>query len=216
MSIFKLIIIIFSFFLSIGYGVTLIDMALPFNLNQPSIQYFLVGFGIFIPLWLFWLRSNQFYSTFEHELTHLLVGLLFLKKPAHFTVTSHEGGETGLYGKNFLITLAPYFIPTFAYLLLPFYLIINSEYHLPYFTVLGFMVSYHVLSTIQEFSYRQPDIATSGKLFSTIFLIFANIFVYGFLIMFTIGGFATGGQFIRAGFLESIYWLSHLVSRMTG
>ena len=111
MKLLKPIIAILSVFLSISFGITLAEMILPFDFNQPTIRYFLAGFGVFIPFWFIWFKNKNFYSTFEHELTHLLVGLLFFKKPAHFTVTRDSGGETGLYGGNFLITLAPYFLP---------------------------------------------------------------------------------------------------------
>ncbi len=214
MKILKILIAVLTVFLSIGFGITLAEMILPFDYNQPSIRYFLAGFGVFIPFWFIWLKNKNFYSTFEHELTHLLVGLLFFKKPAHFTVTRDSGGETGLYGGNFLITLAPYFLPTFAFLMLPVYLIISPEFHLHYFILLGFVVSYHVFSTIQEFSYSQPDIIKSGKIFSTLFLVFTNILVYGFLIMFIGGGFESGGMFLKEGFLESANWLIVLISNV--
>ena len=212
MNILKPLIAVLSVFLSIGYGITLAEMILPFDFNPPSIPYFLGGFGIFIPLWFTWLKNKHFYSTFEHELTHLLVGLLFFKKPAHFTVTRDAGGETGLYGGNFLITLAPYFLPTFSFLMLPLYLIILPKFYLYYFILFGFVVAYHVLSTIQEFSYSQPDIIICGKIFSTIFLVFTNILVYGFLIIFVSGGFERGGIFLKQGFLESANWLIELIS----
>ena len=212
MKILKILIAVLSVFLSIGFGITLAEMILPFDFNPPSIRYFLAGFGIFIPLWFTWLKNKHFYSTFEHELTHLLVGLLFFKKPAHFTVTRDAGGETGLYGGNFLITLAPYFLPTFSFLMLPVYLIILPKFHLHYFILFGFVVAYHVFSTIQEFSYSQPDIIKSGKIFSTLFLVFTNILVYGFLIIFVSGGFEHGGIFLKQGFLESANWLIELIS----
>ena len=184
MRILKLIIMILSVFLSAGYGLTFLEMMHTFDINLDSVRYIIIGFSGFIPLWFFYMKDKHFYSTFEHELTHLLVGLIFLKKPAHFTVTSHSGGETGLYGGNFIITLAPYFLPTLAF-------------------IIGFVVSYHVFSTIQEFSYSQPDIATSGKAFSTLFLIFANILVYGYILMFIANGFETGTKFLVNGMMRS-------------
>ena len=204
----KLFIMILSVFFSAGYGVTLLEMLKIVDINQATVQYFIIGFIGFIPLWFLYMKDKHFYSTFEHELTHLLVGLLFLKNPAHFTVTSHSGGETGLYGGNFVITLAPYFLPTLAFIMLPFYLIISAEFQLHFLAVFGFVVSYHVFSTIQEFSYSQPDIASSGKLFSTLFLIFANILVYGYILMFIAKGFETGSKFLVNGMAESIGWLN--------
>ena len=212
MIILKLCIMVLSVFFSLGYGVALFEMLKLFNINQPPEQYFIIGFVIFLPLWILYLKDRHFYSTFEHELTHLLVGLIFLKKPAHFTVTHDTGGETGLYGGNFIITLAPYFLPTLSLIILPFYLIISHEYQLYFISFFGFVVCYHICSTIQEFSYRQPDIIKSGKLFSTVFLVFANIIVYGYIFIFIGGGFKAGNQYLLDGMLESFRWVNQIIN----
>jgi len=204
----KILISIISILLSYGYGITIYEHT-EINFNAPQTRFFFTGFILFLPFWFFWLKKSSFYSTFEHELTHLIVGLFFFKKPAHFTVTHEEGGVTGLFGNNFIITLAPYFLPTFALFILPIYPIINSEFQLYFFILFGFIISYHVLSTIQEFSFYQPDIYTSGKLFSTIFLIFANIIVYGFILMFVNGGFGKGWMFLKQGIIETMNLLTY-------
>ena len=216
MRIFKFIIAILCVFLSIGYGIALFNLIPMLNIGNPTLRYFIYGFVAFIPFWAIWLRKAYFFSTFEHELTHLLVGLLFFKKPAGFKVTDSEGGVTELYGGNFLITLAPYFLPTFTYILLLFYFIIDPRFYLYYFFILGLITSYHIFSTIQEFSYSQPDIIVSGRVFSTLFLIFANIFVYGYLVAFLIGGFREGGVYIRNGWHLSIKWILSSVQNLTG
>ena len=54
-------------------------------------------------------------ETFEHEITHLLIGLLFLKIPVGFRVSAHAGGEVRQIGRGttgqIWVTLAPYFFP---------------------------------------------------------------------------------------------------------
>ncbi len=216
MKTFKLIIIILSIIFAIGYGITLFHTAKEVDINQPSDKFFLIGFAAYIPLWFLWLKRKHFYSTFEHELTHLIVGLLFFKKPAYFTATDGEGGVTGMYGNNFIITLAPYFLPTFVYLLLPLYLVLDHRYYQYYFAVLGVLTSYHVFSTWQEFGFHQTDITKSGKTFSCIFLTFANIFVYGILISFVIGGFKYSWFFIKNGFFASYEWMIYIFNFVKG
>ena len=193
----KSIISIISILLAIAYLQVIINSS--YDITRPEFRYFLYGFFLFIPFWFLWLKKNHFYSTFEHEMTHLLVGLMFFKKPSHFTATHDSGGETGLYGNNFIITLAPYFLPTINLLLLIIYAIISEKFILPFFSVFGFFLSYHVCSTIDEFSYQQPDIYTTGKIFSTIFLIFANIVTYGFIIFFITSGFDAAIIFLKQG-----------------
>jgi len=65
-------------------------------------------------LWLLFGRFLQFFHVLEHELTHLLFGLLLFKKPKAISA-SDQGGRTELYGGNFIITLAPYFFPTLSF-----------------------------------------------------------------------------------------------------
>ena len=211
----KFIISILSIFLTIGYAMALFDYGI-IDYHTSRFYYFIIGAMAFIPIWYLWLKKVSFYSTFEHELTHLLVGLIFFKKPTHFWVSRQDGGQTGYIShsdsNNFLISLAPYFLPTFAIIILPLYIVISSQYQLGFLSVFGFFVSYHILSTIQEFSYEQPDIYTTGKLFSTIFLIFANLLFYGYIYMFIEGGFSLGNEFIREGVLNSYHQIEYAIS----
>ncbi|MDA3814537.1 MAG: hypothetical protein PF570_09845 [Candidatus Cloacimonetes bacterium] len=212
MKFFKIIILILAVFLAISYTLTLIDIFKRINFTQQSLKFFLIGFGVFLPMWFGWFKRNHFFSTFEHELTHLLVGLLFFKRITRFHATENEGGHIALHSSNFVITLAPYFIPTFALLLLPLYLIINAEFYKYFYAVMGFFTSYHVFSTLQEFGFHQTDITKTGKVFSCIFLISANIVCYGFLITFVIGGFKFSWIFIKGGFLGSVDWIMWTVN----
>jgi hypothetical protein len=206
----KFFISILSIILSIGYGIAFYEYGV-LDFHSDRLQYFIGGFVAFIPFWFMWLKNVTFYSTFEHEFTHLIVGLLFFKKPVHFEVTRHEGGLTGMYGGNFIITLAPYFLPTFGLLLMPLYLVISDEFQLYFLAIFGIIISYHIFSTIEEFSFQQPDIYSTGKVFSIIFLIFTNIFFYGYIIMFIEGGFSFGGDFLRQGIQNSYQIISHYV-----
>ena len=59
-------------------------------------------------------------DTFEHELAHALVALLFLRQITRFVSTrssggyvQHSGGFGGELG-NHMIGLAPYYLPTFT------------------------------------------------------------------------------------------------------
>lgn len=216
MKFFKFLVIILSIFFAVSYGIQFYQTAGNFDIRQPSEKFFLIGFAVFLPIWFLWLRRNHFYSTFEHEFTHLIVGLMFFKKPAHFTATESDGGVTGMYGNNFIITLAPYFLPTFVYLLLPLYLVLDVKFYQYYFAVLGFFTAYHLLSSWQDFGFHQTDIISSGKVFSCFFLTFANLFIYGILLAFVIGRFRFSWTFIKGGFLGSIDLIYQLVNLVKG
>ncbi len=198
----KFVVMILSMVFAVSYGFSLFLICKSVNLQQASIRCFAYGFIPYTLAWLIFLRRRYFFSTFEHEFTHLIIGLIFFKRPVGFHATDGEGGSTVLYGSNFIITLAPYFLPTLVFLILPVYLILSPQFHNYYFILFGILTAYHFLSTCQEFSYRQPDIIKSGKIFSTVFLIFANIFCYGIIITFVLGGFELSGDYILNGILK--------------
>ena len=55
----------------------------------------------------------QWFSTLEHELTHAIFAILSLNRVTGLNATGREGGVTHYQGYgNWVITLAPYFVPT--------------------------------------------------------------------------------------------------------
>lgn len=108
---------------------------------------FAAGFILFLIFWRIFKRHLQIVCTFEHELTHLLFGLIFLKRPHSFVVTRHDGGSVTLSGGNFVITLAPYFFPTVSYLLLPLVFFVPKDAMPIFLLLLGASVAFHLVST---------------------------------------------------------------------
>jgi hypothetical protein len=114
------------------------------------------GFGAGIPVYFTVIRKIPYISTFEHELTHALVALLFFRKIHKFIVTAKRGGQVQYSGKfggefgNLLIGLAPYYLPTFtllAVLIRPF---LPAEWF-PWFDgFLGASLAFHLCSTPEE------------------------------------------------------------------
>jgi len=197
---------LFCLMLIFGYIKYLYTLTLSVDLKHPHIVAFAIGFAVFIPLWLLLIRKARFLLTFEHEFTHLLFNLLFFHKPQKFFASEEEGGYVQTsYGYNFLEYLAPYYFPTLAFLALPFSFFINEVYYGSYLFVVGLMASFHFCSNSNEFitSFRndETDIAIVGRFFSLIFIPFASIVAFGFIIAFVIGGFAQGLLFIKGGFL---------------
>ena len=192
-----------ALFLTAGYGLAAWHPLTRLDFRSHDVLFCLGGFAIFIPLWFALLRKAAFFSTFEHELTHLIVGILFLKKPAGFSANDKGSGTTVLHGSNFIITLSPYFLPTFTLILCPAYFVIRPAYHPYYYSVLGFITSYHILSTVDELSLGQPDIRESGRIFSIVFLMFANLFIYGSLLSLLAGGIPEAWLFLKSGVINS-------------
>ena len=92
-----------------------------FDLYNLKIIYFIIGVIAFIPIWTFWLKKNELFSTIEHEITHIIVGIFFFIKPIGLSANQGQGGEARFHrnvDKNFLVLLAPYFIPTLSIFIL--------------------------------------------------------------------------------------------------
>lgn len=124
------------------------------------------------PLWLY---------VFGHELTHALWTWLFGGKVKKMQVTS-KGGHVILSKTNFLIALAPYFFPFYAFLVIVVFaighLIWDWRNYLVYFHLLvGAAYAFHVTLTFHALQTRQTDITSQGYLFSAVVTFLGNVSV---------------------------------------
>ena len=206
----KILTLVCSPFLAYGFGTAIYKIVITLALPKQNLIAFLIGFILFACIWRIFKRQLQVVCTFEHELTHLIFGLLFLKRPHSFVVTRHEGGYVEMSGGNFLITLAPYFFPTVSYALLPLLFFIPKTAIPIFLSVLGASVAFHLLSTWIEIHWRQTDLHEAGILFSLVFLPTANLIFYGALAALIIGGVSGFLQFWTSGVSNSLIIFSHL------
>lgn len=182
----KIITLILCPFLAYGFGIAIYEVIK--NSETPKHFYaFAIGFVAFLVFWSFFKKLLQVICTFEHEITHLLFGLLFFKMPKGFKVTLREGGHVKLTGSNFLIYLAPYFFPTVSYLLLPIAFFIPTDYLPIFYGILGASLAFHLVSTWAELHLKQTDLQKSGVFFSFAFLPVANLIFYGALLVLIFG-----------------------------
>ena len=124
------------------------------------------------PMWVY---------VFGHELTHVLWTWLFGGGVRRFKVTS-KGGQVVVTRSNFLISLAPYFFPLYAILVvlvfLAGHLIWNWKPYLPWFHLcLGAAYAFHVTLTWHILQARQSDITDHGYLFSAVVIFLGNLVV---------------------------------------
>lgn len=149
--------------------------------QQIFYKYLLIGMGTYFVLWIiiFSNKKGNWFLTIEHELTHTLFALLTLHKIVDFKATDSLGGHmqfSGVGGGNWLITIAPYFFPTFSMIIIGFIYLAQSQYYPMLITLLGYSIVYHIHSTYIETSIHQPDIQEVGLTFSFLFLPAANLF----------------------------------------
>lgn len=169
------------------------------------LKYLLIGTGAGTVIYLLLLRRWQYLLTFEHELTHAIMALMFFRRIEKFVVTRYDGGvvyHSGGFGGEFgnvVIQMAPYFFPTFTIIALLFQPLIPPAFVPWYIGLIGFTIVFHILSTIREIisnwtsdsfteanssSTRQTDIASAGFVFSLIFIPATTLFIYGFVFWF--------------------------------
>ncbi|HQU86401.1 MAG TPA: hypothetical protein PKY59_24945 [Pyrinomonadaceae bacterium] len=199
----KIVAILLLPFLAYGFGSAFYEVLTKQTWQVSRVLPFAIGFILFAFFWLIFKRFLQVFCTFEHELTHLIVGLLFFKKPKSFRVTFTSGGYVEMYGgHNFLVTLAPYFLPTVCCLILPIAWFL-PEKSLPIFlTVLGASTAFHLLSGWQEFHFGQSDLHEAGLIFSILFLPVANLIFFGAILTFVIAGNDKFFGFWKQGFVN--------------
>lgn len=209
----KISLVLFLFaapFLFYGFGMETLRVVSKISLSDSRWLAFLVGALVFLPC--LFVGKRLFHSawcyleTLEHELTHLLIGLLFLKIPVGFRVSAHEGGEVrqiglGTTGQTW-VSLAPYFFPTItlAVLIVAYFADLNT---LTLLGILGWTTAFHLVSNWGETSFRQPDLQKAGVLKSILILPVMNLICYGSILAFVAGGSKGFRSFWLTGFSET-------------
>ncbi len=199
-------------FLFYGFGGETLKIISKISLSNSRWFAFLAGGVIFFPCLFAAKRLFPgawcYLETLEHELTHLLVGLLFLKIPVGIRVSAHEGGEVrqiglGTTGQTW-VALAPYFFPTvsLAVLIIAYLAGINTLLLLGF---LGWTTAFHLVSNWGETSFRQPDLHKAGILKTILILPVMNLICYGSILAFVADGRKGFGNFWFEGFRDSFY-----------
>lgn len=159
---------------------------------------FVGGIGASTLLWFLFIRRNMFLAVLEHELTHMLTALLLLKIPINLHASHQEGGEVQWRGPqfgNWLVTLAPYFLPTPTVLLLAFGWMVSEAFMPTYIGMLGFTTGFNLWSTLKETRFSQPDLQKYPQWFNLSILISGNLLFTGMVLGFVASaqGQAKGG-----------------------
>ena len=122
-------------------------------------------------------RHNlNWFMKFTHELTHTLVALLFIGKIREFVVRDRECYVSYLTGPigYIPITLSPYCIPIYTFMLFPFRFAGDSHYMIVFDFLIAFSYAFHIHSFIKQTRFSQPDIENCGNARSTAFITFVH------------------------------------------
>ena len=185
------------------YGLAFIRLVMRTSTETSALGGFLLAFAAGTVLCGLFIRQGSFLAIFEHEFTHTIWALLFLKKPIGFSVFRNQGGQAVYSGGNFVITLAPYFSPTLCFLLIPLYYVLDHTHDGYYFSVMGFLAGFHAATNWKELSPRQEDLQRYGLVFSYLFIAFAAVFCFGLVLAFVVGRGSGMGEFAMTGIQEA-------------
>ncbi len=142
------------------------------------IKYQYVGMGMagyfIVTLFGIFNKNLEWLRTFSHELSHTVVGMMFLRKIHSFEagigsgVMSHSGGFR--FGTIF-IALAPYCLPLFTYLLL-FLRELSAANSLYIFDIMiGATLAFHIGCFRTQIGLHQTDITSMGVFRSALFIV---------------------------------------------
>jgi hypothetical protein len=149
---------------------------------------FLAGAGVYAAVWLALARRKVgFWTIVEHELTHALFAWATFHRVVGFSAM-RSGGHMRYLGRgNWLIAIAPYFVPTFTLIAIVVLAVLPPKHLAVGAVVLGVTVAHHVLSTWSEAHRHQTDLREVGWLWSWMFLPSINAFVLGVVLAFAAG-----------------------------
>jgi hypothetical protein len=186
-------------------------------LHAPMLGVLLAGALAGVVVEHFVLRRLPRIGIFEHELTHALVALLFLRRVDRIEVRRDSGSmrSAGGFGGSLaddLIGLAPYLLPTFT-LGLTLVRPLAPAAWFPWFDGwIGFTFGFHFWSGLDEFRHNGPDralrglfpdrrsrtdIGRRGSLYSLVFIVTLTLAVHGLIFALLLGGYRAAGAWGR-------------------
>ncbi len=129
----------------------------------------LAGGAVVYLIFHFLVRKPERLYVWGHELTHLLVAKLFLRQVHGFHITSRTGGKVVIDRTNVAIDLAPYAVPLYSLAAIVPAMLFRGQYvHAReiYLAAGGFLLTMHLVFSLEGFLQGQPDLRRSGRLFS--------------------------------------------------
>ena len=153
-----------------------------------------VGYVVFFVVMLILrMKHNlEWFMKFTHELTHTLVALLFWKKIYEFVVKGREcyvNYKVGKLGIGYTpITLSPYCIPIYTFMIFPFRFAGDAHYMIIFDALIAFTYAFHIHAFIKQTRLSQSDIKNCGAAKSVAFLAFTHLAVASLILAIPKGG----------------------------
>ena len=145
---------------------------------------------------------------FAHEFAHWFFAKLCFRKTGKFNI-GKNGGSVEIQNPNLLITLAPYFFPTYTFFWLPSYFFFKylfrpTDWNMPiFFTGIGLSFAFHLAMTIKALRQEQSDLKRYGLPLSSTTILLSNLLIIYFslhLIQLSVGH---GSNFLLTTLLDN-------------
>lgn len=137
-------------------------------------------------------HNLDWFMKFTHELTHTLMALLFFSKISEFVVRGYEcyvRYKVNRFGiGNLSISLAPYCIPIYTFMLFPFRFAGDDDYMIIFDALIAFSYAFHVNAFIKQTHTYQSDITSCGIARSVAYISFVHLAVLSLILAIPKGG----------------------------
>ena len=170
-----------------------------------EMQKFFMGSALFLVLYGFYIlfaRSFHipYFGTLVHEFTHLIFIYLCGNYATSIVATFKNGGRVmRKYEGNWLISISPYFFPSFSVFLMVLMSLKGSRPENSVF-LLGFVTAFQVISNYIQIHPGQTDFKRAGYLFTALFLLPANVLMWGIILSYVDNGGAGMMNFLYLSF----------------
>ena len=196
---FALIALLYIFVLITVYNKDFLHVQSGIGFNMKAVHNYVgycVGIGAYVAYVLLLLpfpkvRHNlRWFMRFTHELTHTFHAILFFAKIHEFIVKErrcyvyYEANRLGYVP----ITLSPYCIPIYTFMLLPFRFFGDNSYMFVFDILIAFTYAFHVHSFMKYTRPSQDDIQGCGLALSTSYLAATHLIILSLLLATPAGG----------------------------
>lgn len=146
--------------------------------NLEMYEWTAVGIVAFLLLKGLLRRNLEWMETFSHELTHTVVSLLTLRKVHQFKAGERTGEVTTSGGglSEVFVSLAPYCLPIFTYLLLFIRPLVAKDGLWIFDILIGLTIAFHAVCFVTQTGNHQTDIKKYPLAFSYAYIAAALLF----------------------------------------
>lgn len=184
--------------MSVALGQVLFERWTDWADRWSDLQSFVLSGIVYLVVFLIFLRRRNnflFFSTLDHELVHILCGVVTGARIHNLSVTSIGSGAVTLDRSSYLVSLAPYLISLPLVVLSLLFLIPEAGEHEWLKILSGVFLGYHLLKTITTAHPRQADFARTTFPVGLLWVLGGLMFTTGWMVSLVLDGWGGGLNF---------------------